>query len=65
MYLLYGSLHMESGNYPRAIQSFEHARVKFHHRIDRPPLIVALVRPLLPRSVLTSIPSLTDIGVEF
>ena len=64
MHFLLGSLHMESGDYKRAIQSFEHARVKLGDRMDQPPLIVSLVYPLLPRSASKLISFLSDFGVE-
>lgn len=43
MYLLLGNLHMESGAYDRARQSYEQARTKLGDRTDQPPLIVLLV----------------------
>ena len=39
---------MESGDYNRAIQLFEDARVQLGSRKERPPLIVTLVHALLP-----------------
>ena len=64
MHLHLGNLHIDNGDYESAIKSFEHARVKFRDHMDRPPLIVSLVYPLLPCSVLTLIPFLIDYGVE-
>ena len=52
MHLLYGNMHMERGDYNRAIQSFEDARLKLGSRKKQLPLIVALVYALLPRNVL-------------
>ena len=46
---------MEKGNYERALQSFEDARVKLSNRTHPPPLIISLVYPLLPRIVLSLI----------
>ena len=43
MHLLRGNTHMESGDYNRAIHSFEDARVRLGGRKERPPLIIALV----------------------
>ena len=48
MCLLRGNMHMESGDYERAIQSFENARIKLGNRTRQPPLIVSLVYPVLP-----------------
>ena len=56
---------MESGDYERAIQSFEHARGQLRNRTSRPPLVVSLVGFLpLPRNVSHWLPSLTDIRME-
>ena len=46
---------MESGNYLRAVQSFDRARVKLGDRTDHPPLIVSLVYPLTLRSAVNLI----------
>ena len=56
MRLLLGNLCMEGGDYERAVQSFEYARVKLGDRKGQPPLIISLVYPLLPGNVLRLIP---------
>ena len=52
MHLHLGDLHMDGGDYERAIQSFEHARLKLGDRTDQPALIISLVYSLLPRNIL-------------
>ena len=47
MHLLCGNMYMEGGDYNRAIQSFEDARLKLGSYKERPPLIISLVYPLL------------------
>ena len=43
MHLLRGNMYMESGDYSRAIRSFEDARVKLGSCKKQPPLIILLV----------------------
>ena len=45
MYLLRGNKQMENGDYERAIQSFQDARITLGNRSCKPPLIVSLVYP--------------------
>ena len=52
MLLLYGSMHIENGNYISAIQSFEDAQVTLGSRKTRPPLIISLVYAILPHNIL-------------
>ena len=44
MYLCLANEHMQSGNYERAVQSLEDARIKVGNR-GKPPLMVSLVYP--------------------
>ena len=43
MHFLLGNLHMERGDYKRAVQLFEDAKVKQGDHTHPPPLIVSLV----------------------
>ena len=47
MHLLLGNMHMEGGDYKRAIRSFEDAQMKLRNPTRPPMLIVSLVYPLV------------------
>ena len=46
MYFLLGNSHMESGEYERAIESFEHAQAQTRHHRSQSLLVVSLVSSL-------------------